>query len=254
MRLRELLLRVAVLGGVVLAAVLCTAQSSQERQDLAGEWPVFRGNVDWTVNRGEPDGTQYAAMAQINATNVHKLRPAWEYHTGDASPRSTMYANPIVIDGTMYLSTASIKAVALDAATGREKWVFDPAQYNNGVATRLRNRGVAYWKGAEGERVFDFVRDRVYAIDAKTGQLIQSFGNGGYIDLRENLGVDPKGVELEMTTPGAVYKNLLILGSRVNETYGSSPGHIRAYDTVTGQLKWIFHTIPQQGEFGPDTW
>ncbi len=251
---RNIPFRAVVLGGAIIGALLCTAQSGEERLDLAGEWPVFRGSVDWTVNRGQPGGTQFAALAEINATNVHKLRPAWEYHTGDASPRSTMYANPIVVDGTMYLSTASIKAVALDAATGREKWVFDPAKYNNGVATRLRNRGVAYWKGAEGERIFDFVRDRVYAIDAKSGQLIQSFGKDGYIDLRENLGVDPKGVDLEMTTPGAVYKNRLILGSRVGETYGASPGHIRAFDTVTGQLKWIFHTIPQPGEFGYNTW
>jgi len=238
----------------ILAAFLCSAQTGGDRLDLAGEWPVFRGNVDWSVNRGQPNGNQLAALAQINATNVHKLRPAWEYHTGDASGRSTMYANPVVIDGTMYLSTPSLKAVALDAATGRQKWVFDPARYNNGTVTRLRNRGVAYWKGAEGERIFDFVKDRVYAIDAKSGQLIQAFGKDGYIDLRENLGVDAKGVELEMTTPGAVYKNLLVLGSRVNETYGSSPGHIRAYDVVTGQLKWIFHTIPQPGELGHDTW
>jgi quinoprotein glucose dehydrogenase len=244
-------------GGPVIAfltAILCSAQIGQERLDLSGEWPVYRGNIDWTVNRRDPNGSQFAPIAQINATNVQKLRPAWEYHTGDASGRSSMYANPIVIDGTMYLSTPSLKAVALDAATGRQKWVFDPAKYNNGVVTRLRNRGVAYWKGAEGERVFDFVRDRVYAIDAKSGQLIQTFGKDGHIDLRENLGVDPKSVELEMTPPGAVYKNLLILGSRVNETYGASPGHIRAYDTVTGQLKWVFHTIPQPGEFGHDTW
>jgi quinoprotein glucose dehydrogenase len=237
-----------------LTVILCRAQIGEQRLDLTGEWPVFRGNVDWTVNRRDPNGSQFAPIAQINATNVQKLRPAWEYHTGDASGRSSMYANPIVIDGTMYLSTPSLKAVALDAATGRQKWVFDPAKNNNGVVTRLRNRGVAYWKGAEGERIFDFVRDRVYAIDAKSGQLIHTFGKDGYLDLRENLGVDPKSVELEMTTPGAVYKNLLILGSRVNETYGASPGHIRAYDTVTGQLKWVFHTIPQPGEFGHDTW
>lgn len=245
----------AVVAGVAgLTVLLSTAQVSQERLDLSGEWPVFRGNVDWTVNRRDPNGTQFSPVAQINATNVHKLRTAWEYHTGDASGRSSMYANPIVIDGTMYISTPSLKAVALDAATGRRKWEFDPARYNNGVVTRLRNRGVAYWKGAEGERIFDFVRDRAYAIDAKSGQLIQTFGKDGYIDLRENLGVDPKSVELEMTTPGAVYKNLLILGSRVGETYGASPGYIRAYDTVTGQLKWVFHTIPKPGEFGHDTW
>lgn len=243
-----------VLGGAVLGALLCTAQSGQERLDLAGEWPVFRGNVDWTVDRGNPGGTQFAALAQIDAINVNKLQPAWEYHTGDASRGSTMYSNPIVIDGTMYLTTASLKAIALDAATGKEKWVFDPAKYNNGKVVHLRNRGVAYWKGAEGERIFDFVRDRAYAIDAKTGALIQSFGTNGYIDLRENLGVDPKGVDLEMTSPGAVYKNLLILGSRVGETYGASPGHIRAFDVVTGKLKWIFHTIPEKGEPGYETW
>ena len=111
-----------------------------------------------------------------------------------------------------------------------------------------------YWKGAEGERIFHFVRDRAYAIDAVTGALITSFGNNGYIDLRQNLGVDPATVGLEMTSPGAVFENLLILGSRVNESYDASPGHIRAYDTVTGQLRWIFHTIPQRGEFGHETW
>ena len=254
LRSRRFPFAVGLPGAVLLTVLLCTAQTGGDRLDLSGEWPVFRGNVDWTVNRGEPNGNQFAAVAQINATNVQKLRPVWEYHTGDASARSTMYANPIVINGTMYLSTPSLKAVALDAGNGRQKWVFDPAKYNNGVVTRLRNRGVAYWKGAEGERIFDFVRDRVYAIDAKSGEMIQSFGKDGYIDLRENLGVDPKGVELEMTTPGAVYKNLLILGSRVGETYGASPGYIRAYDTVTGQVKWVFHTIPQPGEPGHESW
>jgi quinoprotein glucose dehydrogenase len=165
-----------------------------------------------------------------------------------------MYANPVVINGVMYISTPGLKAVALDAATGHQLWAFDPAKYHNGVVTRLRNRGVAYWKGDKGERIFDFVRDRVYAVDAKSGDLIQSFGKDGYIDLRENLGVDPASVGLEMTSPGAVYKNLLIMGSRVNETYGASPGYIRAYDTVSGELKWTFHTIPQPGEFGYDTW
>ena len=183
-----------------------------------------------------------------------ELRPAWEYRTGDGTARSTMHVNPIVVDGRMYITTPSLKAVALDAATGKELWSFDPARYNNGTVIRLRNRGVAYWKGAEGERIFHFVRDRAYAIDARTGALITSFGKGGYIDLREHLGVDPASVALEMTSPGAVYRNLLILGSRVNESYDGSPGHIRAFDTVTGQLRWIFHTIPSAGEFGHDTW
>jgi quinoprotein glucose dehydrogenase len=211
-------------------------------------------NVDWPVYRGDQLGNQYAALAQIHAANVHKLERAWEYRTGDADERSTMHVNPLVIDGLMYITTASLKAVALDAATGRERWVFDPAKHNNGQVVRLRNRGVTYWKGAEGARIFHFVRDRVYALNAATGELIASFGLNGYIDLRQDLGVDPARAVIEMTSPGAVYKNFLIIASRVNESYDASPGHIRAYDTVTGQLKWIFHTIPRKGQVGYDTW
>jgi quinoprotein glucose dehydrogenase len=211
-------------------------------------------SIDWPVYRGDPKGNQYAAMAQIHAANVHRLQPAWEYHTRDANQRSTMHANPIVVNGVMYVTTPALKAVALDAATGHEIWVFDPAKYNNGEIVRLRNRGVTYWKGAAGERIFHFVRDRVYALDAKSGALIPSFGTGGFIDLRQNLGVDPRTAVIEMTSPGAVFNNLLIIASRVNETYDASPGHIRAYDTVTGEMKWIFHTIPAEGEPGHDTW
>jgi quinoprotein glucose dehydrogenase len=211
-------------------------------------------DVDWPVYRGDPKGNQYAAIAQIHAANVHSLQRAWEYRTGDANQRSTMHVNPVVVNGVMYVTTPALKAVALDAATGRELWVFDPAKHNNGTVVRLRNRGLAYWKGPEGERIFHFVRDRVYAIDAGSGALITTFGTNGYIDLRQNLGVDPEGAVIEMTSPGAVFRNLLIVASRVNESYDASPGHIRAFDTVTGQKKWIFHTIPREGQFGWDTW
>ena len=212
------------------------------------------GQMGWPVYRGDPQGTQFAQLAQIHAANVHRLVPAWEYHTGDGKSGATMHVNPIVVDGLMYITTGAMRAVALDAATGRQVWAFDPAPHNNGSVIRLRNRGVTYWKGAEGARIFHFVRDRVYALDARTGALIRSFGTGGFIDLRQGLGVDPKTVSLEMTSPGAIYRNLLVLGSRVNESYDAAPGHVRAFDTVTGRLVWIFHTIPQKGEFGHDSW
>jgi quinoprotein glucose dehydrogenase len=211
-------------------------------------------NADWPVYRGDPKGNQYSALAQIHAANVHKLERAWEYKTGDANQRSTMHVNPVVVNGVMYVTTPSLKAVALNAATGKEIWSFDPAKHNNGNVVRLRNRGVVYWKGAEGERIFHFVRDRAYAVDAKSGALLTSFGGNGFIDLRQNLGVDPESAVIEMTSPGAVFKNFLIIASRVNESYDASPGHIRAYDTVTGALKWIFHTIPKDGQLGYDTW
>jgi quinoprotein glucose dehydrogenase len=232
-------------AAIALTAAVLGQSSAEPGSPTARDWPVYRG---------DPQGTQFAPLAQIHAANVHRLQRAWEYHTGDANARSTMHVNPIVIDGVMYLTTASLKAVALDAASGRERWVFDPAKYNDGTVVRLRNRGVAYWKGAAGERIFHFVRERVYAIDAKTGALIPSFGGRGFIDLRENLGVDPRTAVIEMTSPAGVFKNFLIVASRVNESYDASPGHIRAYDTVSGALKWTFHTIPREGQTGYDTW
>src|SRR5512141_970676 len=156
------------LRALIVVLILSAAALTTNRSTIAGG-----GNVDWPVYRGDPGGTQYSPLAFIHAANVHAMQPAWLYHTGDASQRSTMHVNPIVIDGVMYITTPSLKAVALDAATGRELWVFDPARYNEGHAVlRLRNRGVTYWKGTAGERIFDFVKDRVYALDAKTGQLV----------------------------------------------------------------------------------
>ena len=233
---------------VALAILMCGMSASGRRGVTAND------AVDWPVYRGDAKGNQYAAIAQIHAANVHRLRPVWVYRTGDANQRSTMHVNPLVVNGVMYVTTPALRAVALDAATGRERWVFDPAQYNDGNIVRLRNRGVAYWKGAEGERIFHFVRERVYGIDARSGTLIPSFGRNGIIDLRENLGVDPSSAVIEMTSPGAVFRNLLIVASRVNESYDASPGHIRAYDAVTGEMKWIFHTISRDGQLGWDTW
>ena len=241
---------------VAFSLLLATAAAQQVRDAghrLIKTVQAF-GNWDWPVYLGDQGRTQYSPLAQINATNVHRLRPVWEYRSGDSTERSTMYSNSLVVDGVLYAVTPSLNAVALDAATGERKWLFDPSVHNDGTVIRQRNRGVTYWKGDQGERIFHFVRDRAYAVNARTGELIRSFGNNGYIDLREHLGVDPREVALQMTTPGAVYKDLLILGCRVNETYGSSPGHVRAFNAVTGELEWIFHTIPQPGEFGHDTW
>ena len=240
----------------IRSALCLTALFAAMAVVVPGQAPPGSGaDRDWPVYRGDPEANQYVPLAQIHAANVHRLVPAWEYHTGDATQRSTMHVNPIVVNGRMYITTPSLKAVALDAATGREIWSFDPSKYNErGAVIRLRNRGVTYWKGQEGERIFHFVKDRMYALDAQTGRLMSTFGKSGYVDLREGLGVDPATVGLEMTSPGAIYRNLLILGSRVNESYDASPGHIRAYDVLTGRLVWVFHTIPQKDQPGHETW
>nr|MBI1232490.1 DUF1080 domain-containing protein [Cytophagales bacterium] len=211
--------------------------------------------LDWGIYRGDKQANQYSEMGQIHAANVHRLLPVWEYRTGDANETSNMYSNPIVIDGIMYFSTPALNAVALNAVTGEEIWVFNSSVYNKDQKVlRGRNRGVTYWEGEEGKRIFLFVRDRVYAIDALSGKLIEDFGERGHIKLTEDLGMDPEKAYIEVTTPGIIYKDLLIVGSKVPEDYNSTPGHVRAFNTITGKQEWAFHTIPQKGQFGYDTW
>ena len=210
--------------------------------------------TDWAIYRGDKRSNQYSETAQINATNVHRLKPVWEYHTGDPNGPS-MYSNPIIVGGLMYFTTPRLDAVALNAVTGEEVWRFVSSEHQpDGKIFRGRSRGVTYWEGDEGKRIFHFVNNRVYALDARSGELINTFGESGSVDLRRNLSVDSARASIEVTTPGIVYKNFLIVTSRVPEEYNSTPGDVRAYDAVTGEFKWIFHTVPQKGEFGYDTW
>lgn len=212
-------------------------------------------HTDWGIYRGDKKGIQYSELSKINTGNVHLLEPAWEYKHGN--PESPgIYSNPIIVDGLLYFTTPRVNAIALDAATGKEIWRFDPSVYNDGQVFRGRNRGVVYWEDEEGSnnRIFVFVRDRVYAVHAKSGELIESFGENGFINLKYNLPVDPEMADIEVTTPGAVYQDFLIVVSRVPEGNTSTPGDIRAYNALTGEFEWIFNTIPLEGQFGYDTW
>ncbi len=233
-----------------------TAANSSGR-DQGTQWKNrLNNNKEWGIYRGHSTGIQYSELDQINTANVQKLEKAWEYHHGNPVGPG-MYANPIIIDGLLYFTTPEVNAVALNAATGEEVWVFKPNKYiNEARPFRGRNRGLAYWEDINGnnKRILNFVKDRVYAIDAKTGALIQSFGENGYIDLRKNLPLAPELAEIETTTQGIVYKNFLIVGGRTPEESPSTPGDVRGYDVLTGEFKWIFHTIPQPGEFGYNTW
>jgi quinoprotein glucose dehydrogenase len=238
---------------VLLGAAGCgVKQKSLQTQQLKKD--KHDNYTDWAIYRGDKKSNQYSELAQIHAANVHRLEPVWEYHTGDPNGPS-MYSNPIIIEGLMYFTTPRLDAVALNAETGEEVWKFQSSSYQQeGRTFRGRSRGVTYWEGKEDKRIFHFVNNRAYALDAKTGTLIQSFGEGGYIDLRKDLGVPLEEASIEVTTPGIIFQDLLIITSRVPEEYNSTPGHVRAYDVLTGDFRWIFHTIPQEGEFGYDTW
>lgn len=205
-------------------------------------------NVEWPVNGGQGNA-RYSPLTRINRSNVSTLHVAWSYDAQDAFAGSEMQSNPIVVDGLLYVTTPTLKVVALNAATGAEVWKFDPSG-GNPARTRFRHRGVV----VHNDRLFVSYRNFLWALDRKTGRPIASFGSEGRIDLREGLDQPAERLSVSASTPGVVFEDLLIMGSTVPETLPGSPGHIRAFDVNTGKLRWIFHTIPQPGEPGYDTW
>ncbi len=221
---------------VVLIAALSLAYAASTRPERA--WPAYGG--------GAADN-RYSALKQINTRNVGKLQVAWTYDTQDGS--GDTQNQPIMIGGALFGVTPAHRIVAIDAATGKRKWQFD-----SGVKSSGPNRSVAYWAEDGEARIFADVQSFVYALNAKTGEVVKSFGHAGRIDLRDDLGREAAKQSWVITSPGIVYKDLLIVGGRNPEALPAPPGDIRAYDVRTGKLRWQFHTIPHPGEFGYETW
>jgi quinoprotein glucose dehydrogenase len=206
---------------------------------------------EWQTYHGDYGGTHYSALDQINRSNVKKLQLAWTWKSGDVG--TTIECNPIIVDGVMFVTTPQLHAAALNAATGQLLWRFDPW---DGARGNGLNRGVAYWTDGRGDaRIFHSAGDWLYALDARTGQPVASFGQNGRISHKSGFDTDVFYFRVGNNTPGIVWKDLLILGSVMGEgPQLTPPGHIRAFDVRTGERKWIFHTIPHPGEFGYDTW
>jgi quinoprotein glucose dehydrogenase len=213
---------------------------------------------DWPNVGGDKGCMRYSDLTQINRRNVKRLAVAWTYHTGDAAKGTTIECTPIVIDGLMFVTSAKSKVIALDAATGRERWVYDP--YLNFNLTQPRasggvNRGVAYWSDGEQARILIGVADgRLVSLDARTGKPDPDFGQAGVVDLRAGMGVDLNGLNYGPTSAPAVYRDLVIVGVSCPERGRPAPGDPRAFDVRTGKEVWRFHTVPRPGEFGYDTW
>jgi quinoprotein glucose dehydrogenase len=214
---------------------------------------------DWQVHGGSKTRIQYSSLQQIDTANVKGLQVAWEYHTGDAEQGTQIQANTILVDKVLYGVSPKLKLFAIDPASGKEKWVFDPSKDSSRSNKKLQGinncRGVSYYHGEQGKsRVFYGAGSLLYCIDVRTGKPIREFGDQGSIDLHNDLGRDVSHLSVTSSSPGMIYKDLIITGSSVSEEAASAPGHIRAYDVFTGKLRWIFHTIPHPGEPGYESW
>lgn len=232
---------------IVAPLLLARGYAGQEGSALKSRYR------EWKVYGGGPDSIRYSTLDQINRKNVRSLEVAWTFDTGDAFTGSEMQCNPIIINGVLYATTPKLRVIALDAATGKLRWSFDPNEGRK-VIGKARNRGLTYWEDGQDERIYVAALHFLYALDARTGKLVRDFGDSGRVDLRKGLGRAPQEITISATTPGVIYKDLLILGSIVSEALPAAPGDIRAFDVRTGKMRWIFHSIPHPGEFGYETW
>jgi len=232
-------------------------------ENAPGEKPENQNSIlgksyfkTWNHYLGDPERTHFSVLDEITTENVGQLKIAWRYNSGglEEGRNSQIQTNPLIVEDKLLGVNPANTLFAINAKTGQELWKYKPESADEtGLGL---SRGLMYWasESEEKSRLFYTSGYMLYAIDLATGTVIESFGTKGSIDLRKDLGRDPDKVPIVVTTPGVIYKNLYIMGSRTSESPGAAPGHIRAYNVITGTLEWIFHTIPKPGEFGYDTW
>ncbi|UHG92947.1 PQQ-binding-like beta-propeller repeat protein [Spirosoma oryzicola] len=218
-------------------------------QNLTDDKP--NDNTNWSEYLGGPDRNHYSALSQITPDNVTNLKVAWTYATPDSGQIQT---NPIIVDGVLYGVSPTVKVFALDAKTGKEIWTAgDPLK-----AWYSTCRGVTYWQsegpGEPDKRILYTVGPLLYALDARTGKPIPSFGENGHADLHAGLGQAAKDKFIISNTPGTIFGDLIVMPVRVAEEVGGAPGYIRAFNVRTGKLAWTFRTIPYPNEYGYNTW
>ncbi len=220
---------------------------------LAGCKSSETNDRTWSVYKGDATSSNYSPLDQINLANVNRLGHAWTFVMEDskgATPRPSQ-CNPIIVDGILYATSASQWAYAIDAATGKEIWSFNPF---NGDQVGEVNRGLTYWENGDDKRILFSANNYLFALDARTGKSMIGFGDNGKVDLKVGLRDTGNDIFVSSTSPGIIFKNLIIMGCRVPDVYGAQPGYIRAYNCESGKLEWTFHTIPLPGEPGYETW
>jgi glucose dehydrogenase len=234
----------------VLIVYVAFSVFSNSRIRSAGAAASDGVHSDWPLWGGDAGSTRFSSLTQITPENVGHLKAAWVYAPGGAviSPEAT----PVVVGGKMYI-TVSAGVAALDPETGKEIWRFTPSTKLTGRS----GRGVAYWPGEEKlkPRIVYAMADRLYVLDAESGKLILDFGDNGEVNLRAGVSDSYPDARYAVTSPPAIYKNLIILAPGIQELGSHGPsGDPRAFDVVTGKMVWRFHSLPQPGEPGSKTW
>ncbi len=247
--------RSLMLGTVLALLGIGIAHAQTPTGATDGQWPHYAG---------DKGSTKYAALDQINPSNVTNLEEAWRWASVDTSvdghKAGHFKATPLLVDGVMYVSTGLSQIAAINPGTGETLWVYDPKSYERGrpANSGFQHRGVDYWTDGEKKRILIATGGRqLISIDTETHKPDPDFGENGVVDLAQGLGrsVDPRSLGYNAAT--SVCRETIVVGSIVSDTMNSKtkpPGHIRGFDVHTGKQKWIFHTIPQEGEFGNETW
>src|SRR5262245_2964473 len=262
-----LMLRCTVLERKRVVAYLCCLLAlSAGTMPAGGRDSAVKG--EWRFYGSDRGNTKYSPLAQIDAGNVKTLKVAWTWASPDLKIMEQnqrlvtlgLEATPLMAGGTLYVSTSLSQVAAIDAGTGKTIWVYDPQSYKTGQPTNLGfiHRGVAYWTDGKVERIFIGTCDAyLIAIDAKTGQPVADFGENGRINLAGSIQYAENARNYAVTSPPVVCRNVVIVGSSINDgpmKKEAPRGDVHAFDVRTGKPVWTFHTIPQAGEFGNETW
>lgn len=216
-------------------------------------------NLDWPIYGGSNERTQYVKSDLINKGNISRLNKVWEYKTNDHSANSEIQTNSLIIDKKFFGVSPKLKLFSLNAKTGHENWVFDPFSENFKFFDSDINihvcRGITYYKNLSNNSfIFYGVGSKLFKINTINGKPDKEFGNGGFIDLHVGLGENSSSLYVSMTSPGVIFKNLIIVGSRVSEGNPAAKGNIRAFNANTGELVWVFKTIPEPEEKGYESY
>ena len=224
-------------------------------------------STEWLSYGGDKASSKYSPLAQISGDNFKSLKTAWTWQSAEEEVAKTNHlktwaweSTPLMVGGVLYISTSLSQVAAIDAATGKTLWVYDPETWKNGTPSNngFVHRGVAYWAEGKDRRILLGTGDGyLICLNAATGKPITSFGHEGRIDLTQGLGREVDRHLYGVSSPPIICRDVVVMGSKVNDVPLAAkmpPGDVRGFDVRTGKLQWIFHAIPKEGEFGNETW